>query len=179
MKTLYIHGLDSFPVPQKTAILKDAGLEPTALHLDYRQKLGVYETLKDTAIRKNIKFIIGSSLGGYLGNVLAEDLGIPCLLFNPAMNYTDVFYSKIPAIENPKCPARFIVLGFNDEMINPNYILKVFNQREHEGIFQRIITCHWLGHEIDFITFEEMVNWAVRSINNHNPKQSISVNNES
>jgi uncharacterized protein len=161
MRTLYIHGLDSHPVPEKTQIMKDAGLEPTALHLNYRQKLGVYETLKDTAIRKKIEFIVGSSLGGYIGNTLAEDLGVPCLLFNPAMHYTDVFYSKMPLIEKPECPARFIVLGQNDATINPNYTLKVFSERNSKPAYQRIVTCHWLGHEIDVVTFAEMINWAM------------------
>jgi predicted esterase YcpF (UPF0227 family) len=161
MRTLYIHGLDSFPVPEKKQIMKDAGLEITALHINYREKLGVYETLKDTAIRKKIEFIMGSSLGGYLGNVLAEDLGLPCLLFNPAMHYTDVFYSKIPKIEKPKCPTRFVVLGLNDETINPNYTLKVLREKGCKGTNQRVLTAHWLGHEIDFRTFDEMLHWAL------------------
>jgi len=164
MKTLYIHGLDSHPIPEKNKIMKKAGLEPTALHISYREKLGVYETLKDTAIRKKIEFIIGSSLGGYIGNVIAEDLGLPCLLFNPAMNYTDVFYSKIPIIDDPKCLARFVVLGKHDPSINPHYTAKVFTEKKNNKIDQRIITCHWLEHEIDFRTFEEMVNWAVSSM---------------
>jgi uncharacterized protein len=166
MRTLYIHGLDSHPVPEKTQIMKNAGLEPTALHLNYRQKLGVYETLKDIAIRKKVEFIIGSSLGGYIGNALAEDLGLPCLLFNPAMHYTEVFYSKIPLIEKPECPARFIVLGQTDATINPNYTLKVFAERISKTTYQRIVTCHWLGHEIDFSTFAEMINWAIYSMKN-------------
>lgn len=164
MKTLYIHGLDSHPVPEKNKIMKKAGLVPTALHINYREKLGVYETLKDTAIRKKIEFIIGSSLGGYIGNVIAEDLGLPCLLFNPAMNYTDVFYSKIPVIEQPKCPARYIVLGANDSTSNPILTASLFNSKSNNTIDQRILTCSWLEHEIDFRTFEEMVNWAVSSM---------------
>ena len=144
--------------------MKEAGLDPTSLHIDYRQKLGVYETLKDTAIRKNIEFIIGSSLGGYIGNVIAEDIGIPCLLFNPAMTYTDVFYSKIPVIEKPANKQRFIVLGHHDESINPNYTIKVFQEKERKDLDQRMIICHWLGHEIDFRTFDEMVRWAIHSL---------------
>lgn len=164
MKTLYIHGLDSYPRPEKNEIMREAGLDPVSLHLNYKQKLGVYESLKGAALREKVKFIIGSSLGGYLGNTLAEDLGLPCLLFNPAMHYTDVFYSKIPVIENPECPARYIVLGMNDSNINPNYTLKVFAEKGCKGTDQRILICHWLGHEIDFRTFDEMVNWAVRSL---------------
>jgi predicted esterase YcpF (UPF0227 family) len=164
MKTLYIHGLDSHPVPEKNKIMKKAGLEPVALHISYREKLGVYETLKDTAIRKKIEFIIGSSLGGYIGNVIAEDMGLPCLLFNPAMNYTDVFYSKIPVIEEPKCPARYIVLGANDSSSNPVLTASKFLGKSSGKMDQRIITCHWLEHQIDFRTFEEMVNWALSSL---------------
>jgi hypothetical protein len=165
MRTLYLHGLDSHPIPAKNKIMKAAGLELTALHINYREKLGVYETMKDTAIRKKIEFIIGSSLGGYIGNILAEDLGLPCLLFNPAMHYTDVFYSKMPVIKKSKCPARFIVLGENDANINPNYTLKIFREKEQKSTAQRILTCHWLGHEIDLRTFAEMINWALFSLN--------------
>ena len=164
MKTLYLHGLDSHPTPEKNAIMKDAGLDLTALHINYREKLGVYETMKDTALRKKIEFIIGSSLGGYIGNVLAEDLGLPCLLFNPAMHYTDVFYSKIPVIEKPKCPARYVVLGHNDPTVNPHYSLKVFGTVKPKNIDQRIITCHWLGHQVDQRTFKEMLNWAIHNM---------------
>jgi len=165
MKTLYIHGLDSYPVPEKTQIMKDAGLMVVALHLNYREKLAVYETLKDTVIRKKVKFIIGSSLGGYLGYWLAEDLGLPCLLFNPAMIYDDVFYSKIPSIDDPKCPSRFIVLGAKDKTLKPQDTLKFLKANHREGIDQHTVTCEWLGHQIDYKTFDEMVNWAVYSLN--------------
>ncbi|MBN2173363.1 MAG: hypothetical protein JW731_04485 [Bacteroidales bacterium] len=168
MRTLYLHELDSHPIPEKNKIMKDAGLELTALHINYREKLGVYETMKDTAIRKKIEFIIGSSLGGYIGNILAEDLGLPCLLFNPAMQYTDVFYSKMPVVNDSKCPFRFIVLGENDATINPNYTLKVFRQKDQESTRQRIITCHKLGHEIDLQTFDEMLHWALYSLQKNN-----------
>jgi predicted esterase YcpF (UPF0227 family) len=161
MKTLYIHGLDSYPIPEKTQIMKNAGLSVVALHINYREKLAVYETLKDTAIRKKVKFIIGSSLGGYLGYWLAEDLGLPCLLFNPAMNYSDVFYSKMPYIDDPKCPSRYIVLGAKDKTLRPKETLKILKTNQRETINEQILTCEWLGHQIDYKTFDEMVNWAV------------------
>lgn len=161
MKTLYLHGLDSHPHPEKNTIMKDAGLELTALHINYREKLGVYETMKDTAIRKKIEFVVGTSLGGYIGNTIAEDLGLPCLLFNPAMHYEDVFYSKMPVIEDKKCPARYIALGHNDPTINPLYTQQVFESLDTPEIDQRMITCHWLGHKIDLRTFEEMLHWAL------------------
>lgn len=166
MNTLYIHGLNSYPVPEKTEIMKKAGLSVVALHINYREKLGVYETLKDRIVRKNIKFIVGSSLGGYLGHWLAEDMGLPCLLFNPAMEYTDVFYSKIPIIEESKCPARFLVFGSKDDTIDGQKAFGFFKAREKDIPYQRIITCDWLGHKIDLNTFGGMVNWAVNSLQN-------------
>ncbi|GAB4317351.1 MAG: hypothetical protein Kow00127_09140 [Bacteroidales bacterium] len=168
MRTLYIHGLDSFPDPDKKELMKKAGLEVTALHINYREKLGFYETLKETAIRKKIELIIGSSLGGFLGNTLAEDLGLPAILFNPAMHYTtEVFYAKIPVIENPSCPRRFVILGMNDETINPNYTLKVFREKGCNPEKNRLVICHWLGHEIDLQTFDEMIRWALFSLKNY------------
>lgn len=165
MRTLYLHGLDSHPHPEKNEVMRKAGLELTALHINYREKLGVYETMKDTALRKKVEFIIGSSLGGYIGNILAEDLGLPCLLFNPAMHYTDVFYSRMPVVEEKKCPARYIVLGHNDPTINPLYTQHVFEAANLETVDQRMLTCHWLGHEIDVRSFAEMVQWALYNLN--------------
>lgn len=164
MKTLYLHGLDSHPHTERNDIMRNAGLDLTALHINYREKLGVYETMKDTALRKGVEFIVGTRLGGYIGNILAEDLGLPCLLFNPAMHYTDVFYSRMPVIEEKKCPARYIVLGHNDPNINPLYSQQVFEAADMSKIDQRLLTCHWLGHDIDARTFEEMLQWALYNL---------------
>jgi predicted esterase len=165
MKTLYIHGLDSFPKPDKLDIMKNLGLDPVALHLNYREKLGVYETLKDAALHNNVQFIIGSSLGGYLGFLLSADLGIPCLLFNPAMNYKEqVFYSVMPEVTESKCPYRFVVLGANDDTVSPEETIKELKKYEEKGFQHRIVTCEWLGHQIDLTTFESMINWALGSL---------------
>ncbi len=165
MNTLYIHGLDSFPVPEKKKIMSRAGLDVVALHINYRQKLGVYETLKDAILQKKIKFIIGSSLGGFLGYWLAEDTGLPCLLFNPVMNAKNqVFYSTIPKIDDLKCPARYVVLGAKDDLLDSKKTLDILNKKKRTGIHQQIVTCEWLGHQIDFFTFDEMINWALYSM---------------
>ena len=162
MKTLYIHGLDSYPSQEKLNILKEYNLKPIALHLNYRKKLGIYETLKETAIRKDVKFIIGSSLGGYLGFLLSADLGIPCLLFNPAMNYKNkVFYSIMPEVKESNCPYRFVVLGAQDKSVDPMESKKILAKYEKEGFESRIVTCEWLDHEIDLTTFEGMLNWTL------------------
>ena len=164
MKTLYIHGLESFPVPGKLEIMKKLGLEVTALHLDYMQQHDSYEILKNEAIKNNVEFIVGSSYGGLLGYWLAEDLALPCLLFNPAMTYRTELKMYIPKVLKLKCPARFVVLGVNDDTVDPLANAKFMKENDRKNILQKVVSCHWLGHQIDFDTFESMLIWAVGSI---------------
>ena len=84
---LYIHGLDSSPLKEKLDILKASGMNVFALHIDYRNQKNSYDLLENFAKKNEINFIVGSSLGGYIGFWLAEQLGIPCLLLNPALAY--------------------------------------------------------------------------------------------
>jgi len=167
MKTLYIHGLESFPVPEKIEIMQKLGLEDTALHLDYFLKPDSFEILKNEAKKNNVEFIIGSSYGGYLGYWLAEDLGLPCLLFNPAMAYKTELEMNIPEILNLKCPERYVVLGVNDDVVDPLANAKFMKNNDRKNIIQKVISCHWLGHQIDFDTFEMMVKWTVNTIKNN------------
>lgn len=163
MKTLYIHGLDSFPLPGKLEILIKSGLEVIAPHLDYRTQTDVYQIVKLLAIENQVKFVIGSSLGGYVAFWLAEDLGIPCLLFNPAMTYQRLFGKYLPTITHRLCKERYVVIGSLDETVNPIKNRKFFQKLDTTNCHQRVIVCEWLSHQIDFKTFEETVCWALKS----------------
>jgi len=163
LKTLYIHGLDSFPVPEKIEILRKADLEVIAPQINYRTRDDSYYVLKDLAIQNEIEFVIGSSLGGYIAFWLAEDLGIPCLLFNPAMTYQRLFGKYLPPIPHLHCPERYVVIGALDETVNPVKNRRFFQKLDTTNCYQRVIVCEWLPHQIDFTTFEEMVSWASKS----------------
>lgn len=163
MKTLYIHGLDSLPVPEKLEILRQSGMEVIALHLDYRTQTDAYQILKDTIIREEVRFLVGSSLGGYLAYWLSEDLGLPCLLFNPAMSFHDTFKHQIPEIQNLLSPVKFVVIGKNDEVVDPRQNVEFFKAHTSKHCHLRLIECEWLGHKIDFVSFKEMVVWALKS----------------
>lgn len=160
--TLYIHGLDSSPVQEKVSIMEQAGLIVSALHINYRQNTKAYYELKQQIQEKNIEFIIGSSLGGMLAYYLGEEFGIPVLLFNPAMVYQSVKLD-IPKIFVLKCPFRLVVLGEKDDVINPEKNKIFFKTKERKNLKQKVISCSWLGHSIDFQTFDEMVFWAVKN----------------
>ncbi len=162
LKAIYIHGLDSEPRPEKMKIMEQAGLDVSAIQIDYRENKEVYAELKKLILDNKAEFIIGSSFGGMLGYWLSEELAMPTLLFNPAMVYQSV-QVEIPKIEQLNCPMRMVVLGEQDDVVNPIENKKFFNSKQREGLTQKVLFCSWLGHSIDFQTFEEMVFWAVRN----------------
>jgi len=162
IKAVYIHGLDSEPLPEKLEIMKQAGFEVFALHLNYRENKNVYNELKELILDKKAEFIIGSSFGGMLGYWLSEEMGIPALLFNPAMVYQSVQVT-IPKIDNLNCPMRMIILGEQDDVVDPIKNKQFFKEQERERLKQKVLSCSWLGHSIDFQTFEEMCFFAARN----------------
>ena len=163
IKTLYLHGLDSLPVSQKNEMMEKVGFEVFAPKIDYRIEKNNYQNLRQKIIERKIEFLIGSSLGGYISFWLGEDLGLPCLLYNPAMTYSNQLDAYIPEIALGKCPARFIVIGNRDEVVDPNENLNFFRQLNIDNCYQRIIVCEWLAHQIDFQSFEELIAWAATS----------------
>ena len=163
MKTLYIHGLDSSPRKDKVQILKDLGLEVSALHIDYRENPDAYSVLEQYIAANEIDFIVGSSMGGMLGFYLAERFKIPALLFNPALHSVSV------EMEHPEMPKSFeqqifIVLGENDQTINPKNTKQILRKNKLKKNV-RVLTCSWLAHQIDLRTFHEMSSWTIGSLN--------------
>jgi uncharacterized protein len=160
IKTIYLHGLNGYPLPQKVEMLEKAGFSVYAPQLDYRIEPHLYNRIRTEIVEQEIKFLVGSSLGGYLAYWLAEDLRLPCLLFNPAMSYSDQLSDYIPEIEIGNCPARFVVIGRWDDVVDPEENIRFFRDVEDDNCYQRVIVCEWLSHEIDFESFEELAAWA-------------------
>lgn len=168
MKTLYIHGLDSTPNLEKTNIMKEAGLVPYALHIDYRTETNAYNLLKNEVIENDLEFLVGSSLGGYFAYWLAEELGLPCLLLNPAMTIDRTLPLAITHVKELLCPLRYVAIGANDNIIDPVRNLEVFRQANRKSIKQRVITCDWMHHVIDLESFAAFLGWSLSGIKNNN-----------
>lgn len=159
MKILYIHGLNSSPNEFRMGLLQSRGHQVGALHLDYLEQPDSYSILKNYAVAEGAEYIIGSSLGGFLGFWLAEELGLPCLLFNPAMWVTRE-EANIPLAISRTCPDRRVVLGALDEEVDPQANWTFFKSPENQAPFQRVLLCQWLPHQIDDETYRDIINWT-------------------
>jgi hypothetical protein len=164
MKTLYIHGLDSSPKADKLKILQEFGLEVIAPFSDYRvEGLSAFNKLRELAVSNQVEFIIGSSLGGFIGYWLADELGIRSLLFNPALQLNSIELQLPHGGEPRSLVPKYIVLGANDTVVDPIASLQ-WLESQVDYTVNRVITCSWLSHKIDTSTFREMTAWTLAGL---------------
>ena len=159
MKALYIHGLHSNPNPDKIKILEEAGLKVIAPFIDYNKEQGaVYERTKAIAVEEQVELLIGSSMGGFIGFWLAQDLQLAALLYNPAL-YFESLQPFIPEIKTISNPPLFFCLGEKDKRVNPDEVKKYLAHINPSGETIKIINASWLEHGIDLTTFRSMTAW--------------------
>jgi hypothetical protein len=118
-KIMYLHGLESSNVCDKVDFLKEHNIV-LAPSIDYR-KPNIEEELMYMFEAFKPDLIIGSSMGGYVGMLLANRYNIECILFNPAIhsrpmepNLKSLQYDDIKHSFNP-----LVILGMEDDVINP------------------------------------------------------------
>lgn len=167
IKCLYIHGLDSFLSKEKLAILENEGFEVFSLTIDYRNQNNTFQLLEDEALEKKVQFIIGSSMGGFLGYWLAEKLSLPCLLYNPALAIRERYDNYLPLIETNNCPLRIIVIGANDDVVLPHTTFEWLRQQTSTNTIEKIMVFNWLAHQIDYNTFQECTVLALAMLKNN------------
>jgi len=159
MKALYIHGLHSSPNPDKLSILRDLNLEVIAPEIDYESEKGnVYPRIKALAIKSNVDIIIGSSMGGFIGFWLGKELGIPALLFNPALHFESM-KEYIPKVDLTKKSSAYFCLGEKDQRVNPQEVRKYLASFDAHIHQHKIVMASWLAHGIDLLTFRSMNMW--------------------
>ena len=83
-KILFLHGLESSNKGKKVDFLKERA-EVLAPKIDYQDE-ALEEKLMYIVENFRPDFIIGSSMGGYVGMLLANKYGIKNLLYNPAIH---------------------------------------------------------------------------------------------
>ena len=150
-KIIYLHGLESDPGGPKVSFLAEKGTV-YAPAMNY-ESLDLHEFILTLGMPD---LIIGSSVGGYVADIIGSILGVDVLLFNPALHSRSIdfdFDNDIPyGGENYK---RTIILGTEDNVINPKITKKLRPHLDNSAKFEEI---EGMGHRTPLDVFINMYN---------------------
>jgi len=159
-KIFYLHGLDGTLSKEKREVLEKFA-EVWGDDINYNKPHILKQLLQEAKYFK-ADYIIGSSMGGYIGFLISKIMDLPCLLFNPALPYRTM-QPDIDGVEIPdkKTTETKIILGRKDEVIkfedNKKYIIENLQQAK-----PRIIEVAFLEHSIDYDTFRRAINLLLK-----------------
>lgn len=116
---VFLHGLESSNSGLKSQFLSSNFKNTYIPELKYKEidSETLFDSIYNQLVGQNIKLIIGSSMGGYLGYCLCKKLGVRGLLFNPALvlNNLGIQFDNTGQLK----PHLDIVLGQFDKVVNP------------------------------------------------------------
>ena len=153
-KILFLHGLESSNKGEKVDFLKERA-EVLAPKIDYQDE-ALEEKLMYIVENFRPDFIIGSSMGGYVGMLLANKYGIKNLLYNPAIHSRSIEpkLNRLNIIDPNHFVDFNIVLGNQDDVIDPNVTENMLLDAEVVCEIERVD----MGHRINFDVFVDMYN---------------------
>ena len=146
-KILYLHGLESEQGGTKVSFLATKGTV-YAPAMDYKT-LDLDEFIHTLGMPD---LIIGSSMGGYVADIIGSRLGSDVLLFNPALHSREIdpeyeYYNN--------GYIRTIVLGTEDNVINPELTKKLWSIYGYLPTFDEV---EGMGHRTPLDVFINMYN---------------------
>jgi predicted esterase YcpF (UPF0227 family) len=158
-RIMYLHGLESSNVCDKVDFLRERA-EVLAPSIDYNnpnlenELMYMFEAFKPD-------LIIGSSMGGHVGLMLANYYNIDAIVFNPAIHSRpiepklDILEAREPNFGlNP-----LVVLGLEDDVIDPKVTVKLLEESEIDVTYEMY---PFLGHRISFDVFVNIYNKYVK-----------------
>jgi len=146
-KILYLHGLESEPGGTKVSFLSSKGLV-YAPAMNY-ESLNLHEFILTLGIPD---LIIGSSMGGYVADVIGSRLGVDVLLFNPALHSREIAVNHEYYSNKYK---RTIVLGTEDDIIDPELTKKLWSVHGNHAEYDEV---EGMGHRTPLDVFINMYN---------------------
>lgn len=155
MNILYLHGLDGDLAPEKRTVLEKYG-KVFSPAIDYRTEYNSIELLVEQYKNEKINVEIGSSMGGFVGYYIADAYQLPSLLFNPALTSRSV-RQNIPTYKNPYLSFKQIVLGVDDDVIDPKGTFAFLSKTLQEHTDYDIHVRQRLGHRIPVEVFKQEV----------------------
>ena len=150
-KIVYLHGLESGPGGPKVSFLAEKGTV-YAPAMNY-ESLDLHEFILTLGMPD---LIIGSSVGGYVADIIGSILGVDVLLFNPALHSRSIdfdFDNGIPY--SGKNYKRTIILGTEDDVIDPKITKKLRPYYDNSAKFEEI---EGMGHRTSLDVFINMYN---------------------
>lgn len=165
MKTLYLHGLDSFLSAPKQEILEKHTSTLLAPSIDYRANPTVIQQFIEKYEQERIELVIGSSMGGLVAYYLSWFWQIPSLVFNPALPYRSVIQElpKLPT-EKPRNAWLRVVLGRHDDVIKANDTLALLLEDMPNNEPCSIHLRNDLAHQIPIPIFEEEISYFYQQV---------------
>lgn len=156
---LYLHGLESSNICDKVDFLKE-NANVVAPSIDYSDP-GLEEKLFYIVEKFEPDVIIGSSMGGYVGMMLANKYDIDCVLFNPAIHSRPMEPNLRSLIyDGPKHGLNsVVVLGLEDEVIDPKVTVKLLEESEIDVTYE---IYPFLGHRVPFDVFVNIYNKYIK-----------------
>ena len=156
---LYLHGLESSNICDKVDFLKE-NTNVVAPSIDYSDP-GLEEKLFYIVEKFEPDVIIGSSMGGYVGMMLANKYDIDCVLFNPAIHSRPMEPNLRSLIyDGPKHGLNsVVVLGLEDEVIDPKVTVKLLEESEIDVTYE---IYPFLGHRVPFDVFVNIYNKYIK-----------------
>ncbi|MCO5230815.1 MAG: hypothetical protein M9958_06630 [Chitinophagales bacterium] len=153
---LYIHGYESSPIASKTTIISDLGYSVIAPKIHYKEGINTFKRLKNLANYFDVKWLIGSSLGGYTAFWLSQELNIPTILFNPSLPFSKIDPGLAPKSIEIKNFQQHIFLGMQDDVVNP-ITTKEWLKQKHLIDKVNIIEHPSNGHQIPLDVFHQTI----------------------
>ncbi len=144
---VYLHGLESGQGGPKVSYLSEKGMV-------YAPRMN-YETLdlKEFILTLGMPdLIIGSSMGGYVADVIGSRLGVDVLLFNPALHNRSIPVNHEYYGNQYK---RTIVLGTEDNVIDPETTKKLWSVYGNHAEYDEV---EGMGHRTPLDVFINMYN---------------------
>lgn len=159
-KILYLHGLESPQGGEKVDFLASKNFV-CAPSIDYSRPdleeylLGIVDSIKPD-------LIIGSSMGGYVGLMLAQYCKADIIVFNPAIHSRSI-EPNLPILLSQEgnyfCIAPVVVLGLEDDVIDPKVTVNILDASELDVSYDMY---PFLGHRIPNDIFIDIYNKYVK-----------------
>ena len=146
-KILYLHGLESEQGGPKVDYLSN-NCYVHAPSMNYKT-LDLHKFILSDYIPD---LIIGSSMGGYVADIIGSRLGVDVLLFNPALHSRKIDVNHEYFNNTYK---RTIILGTEDDVINPELTKKLWSVYGNHAEYDEI---EGMGHRTPLDIFTNMYN---------------------